>query len=118
MRPLVEQLGQRLEDLSREERVAEAMKIAKDEALDAYDRVFVWGARTAESLFRLAGMPEVAKRVRPSVRRPGLTAEVASDDTVTDDDSVTDIDEPEVPEEDDAPEASPEDPATDPPVDE
>ncbi len=76
MRPLVEDLGQALEDVSREERKTEAMKIAKDEALDAYNRTFLWTARSAEALFRLADLPAVAKRVRPSSRRVGLTDEV------------------------------------------
>ncbi len=78
MRPLVENLGQALDDVSREERQTEAMKIAKDEALKAYDRTFLWVARSAEALFELADLPEVAKRVRPSSRRSGLTDEVES----------------------------------------
>ena len=75
MSPLVTRLGQRLEEVSREERRADATKIAKDEAQADYDRTFVWGARVAEDLFRMADLPEVAKRVRPSTRRPGLTVE-------------------------------------------
>lgn len=76
MRPLVERLGQTLEDVSREERKTDAMKIAKDEALAAFNRTFLWVAQSAESLFKLAGLPEVAKRVRPSSRRKGVTDEV------------------------------------------
>lgn len=76
LQPLVDKLGETLEDLSREARLDESTKIAKDEMLHAYDRTFLWAARTAESLFRLVNLPEVAKRVRPSTRRPGLTDEV------------------------------------------
>ncbi len=54
---MVEHLGQALEDVSREERRVEASKIAKDEALEAYDRTFLWVARSAEALFRLADLP-------------------------------------------------------------
>ncbi len=83
MAPLVEDLGQALENVSREERRTEAMKIAKDEALDAYTRTFLWVAQSAEALFRLADLPAVAKRVRPSSRRFGLTHEVESEDPET-----------------------------------
>ncbi len=78
MRPLVEQLGVALEDVSREERRSDAMKIAKDEALAAYDRTFQWVARSAEELFKMSELPEIAKRVRPSSRRAGVTDEVES----------------------------------------
>ncbi len=81
MKPLVVQLGQALEDVTQGERQTEAYKIAKDEALDAYDRTFLWVARSAESLFKLADLPKVAKRVRPSVRRSGVTDELESQDS-------------------------------------
>ncbi len=76
MRPKVERLGVALEDVTREERRSDAMKIAKDEALSAYDRSFQWVAGSAQSLFKMADLPEIAKRVRPSVRRRGVTVEV------------------------------------------
>ncbi len=87
MRPLVERLGVALEELTREERQSEAMKIAKDEAIAAYDRSFLWAAGSAESLFKLAGLPEIAKRVRPSSRRSGVTDEVETQgpEALTDD---------------------------------
>ncbi len=78
MQPLVERLGVTLEDVNREQGQSDAMKIAKDEALGAYDRTFLWVARSAESLFKMAELPEVAKRVRPSTRRSGVTDEVES----------------------------------------
>ena len=113
MRPLVGRLGQALEEVSREERKTEATLIAKEEALDAYERTFLWSARTAESLFRLADMPEVARRVRPSTRRRGLTAEVEAEgpdvafgaDAEADAEAATDAE---------APAASPADPSSDP----
>ncbi len=63
------------DDLVREERKTEVLKLAKDDALDRYNTSFLWIARTVESLCRLAGLDEVAKRVRPSQRRPGVTAQ-------------------------------------------
>ncbi len=94
MEPLVEELGQALEDVTREERQTDAMKIAKDEALQAYDRAFSWVAGSSASLFRLANLPEVAKRVRPSTRRSGVTEEVeqqGSDIPVEDPDATDDV---------------------------
>ena len=71
----VDTLRQATENLAREERKSEAKKLAKDEALSEYNRWFLWIARTVESLCHLAGLDEVAKRVRPSDRRKGVTAE-------------------------------------------
>ncbi len=71
----VDSLQLATDDLAREERKTEALKLAKDEALERYNKSFLWIARTVESLCRLAGLDEVAKRVRPSQRRPGVTAE-------------------------------------------
>ncbi len=83
MKPLVDQLGQALEDLGREERRSDATKIASDEALGAYNLTFLWVAQSTEALFRMARLPEIAKRVRPSSRRAGVTDEVESQDPET-----------------------------------
>ncbi len=108
--PLSKRLAQRMEDVSREERGTEATKFARDKALKGYDREFVWCARTAESLFQLANLPELADRVRPSTRRPGVTVEVENQGSETDSgDSDTDT-------VDDAPPASDETPSDDPPI--
>lgn len=61
------------DELTRQKRRSEALKLAKDEAVIEHDRSFVWIAQTVESLCRLAGLDEVARRVRPPRRRPGLT---------------------------------------------
>ncbi len=74
-------------ELVREERQSEAMKLAKDDALSDYNKSFLWIARTVESLCQLAGLEEVARRVRPSSRRPGVTEkkfEEPKDGTSTD----------------------------------
>jgi hypothetical protein len=58
--------------LRREERELEATLMAKNRVMSAHDTRFLTIARTLESLFRLAGFEELANRVRPSARRPGL----------------------------------------------
>ena len=80
MAPMVESLGLALEEVAREESLTVATKIAKDEALEEYERIFMWGAKMAEALFEMADLPEVADRVRPSSRRRGVTAEVEAED--------------------------------------
>ncbi len=67
-------LRQADDELAQEERKTEVLMLAKDAALDEYNTGFLWIARTVESLCHLAGLEEVAKRVRPSSRRPGVTA--------------------------------------------
>ena len=74
-KPSVERLRQALSDLQREERLTEASQLAKDEAMASHNRDFLWIARTVESLLRLAGLDDLAARVRPSTRRPGETVE-------------------------------------------
>ena len=72
------------DELAREERKTEALKLAKDNALARYNKSFLWIARTVESLCRLAGLDEVANRVRPSQRRPGVTAKRFDPDSQSD----------------------------------
>ncbi|ACY17683.1 hypothetical protein [Haliangium ochraceum] len=59
--------------LERERHDLSASQIARSQAVAVHDTRFVLVARTLESLFRLAGFDELADRVRPSARRPGLT---------------------------------------------
>lgn len=67
-------------DVLRELRKADSSLIAKREAMEMYDRWFLWVAGTWESLLKLAGMFEEARRVRPSLRRPGRRSEEAESD--------------------------------------
>ena len=60
-----------LVDLDAALKLAEVTRTAKNDALAAYDVTFLRVARMAESLFHFAGLHELAKRVRPSTRRPG-----------------------------------------------
>lgn len=68
-------LAEALAGVDREAREAEATLIARNDAMQAYDQAFSRGAAAVASLFRLAGMDEHARRVRPSTRRPGQVAE-------------------------------------------
>ncbi len=60
-----------LVELNEAQKQADVTRQAKNDAISAYDRKFLRVARMAESLFHFAGMHELAKRVRPSTRRPG-----------------------------------------------
>ncbi len=92
LQPKIAELGEALENVSREARQAEATKIAKDEAVQAYDLSFLLAARTAETMFKLVDLPEIASRVRPSTRRPGVTVEVATQRPTDEPDEPTDSD--------------------------
>jgi len=76
----VTELNTQLKHVAREAREAQATKLARDRALDAYDARFTQVATLLATELRAAGMPELAERVRPSVRRPG---EIADDDETT-----------------------------------
>ncbi len=57
-----------------------ASRKEKNRAMASHKITFKWVARTAESLFELAGEHELAERIRPSARRPGRRAvEVANE---------------------------------------
>lgn len=71
--PALERLRAALRAVSREAKEAEDTLIRKNRALDAFNTTFRGVAGTLESLFRLAGEPDLADRVRPSSRRPGTT---------------------------------------------
>jgi hypothetical protein len=60
-----------LDDVASEAREAEQTLVAKHNAIAAYDALFGAVATTLEGLFSLAGSHELARRVRPSRRRPG-----------------------------------------------
>ncbi len=61
-------------ELERVRKEAEVSRQAKNDAIDQFDNVFLWVARALESNFHLAGLHELAERVRPSTRRPGRRA--------------------------------------------
>lgn len=71
----IEPLRAALKAVAREVREAEATLVQRNKARDLYDAIFSDGANALSGLFRLAGMPEHAKRVRPSRRAPGRVRE-------------------------------------------
>ncbi|MBN2526395.1 MAG: hypothetical protein JXR76_08375 [Deltaproteobacteria bacterium] len=73
--------------ISEDVRQADIKLVEKREAMDAYDKGFSATADLISTLLKLAGEDELAKRVRPSSRRPGQTVEDAND-------ALLDVEEP------------------------
>jgi hypothetical protein len=59
--------------VTKEEAEATATQTAKNNAMTANDTAFAGVATAAEGLLTLAGRSDLAERVRPSARRPGVT---------------------------------------------
>ena len=75
LEPLLEELETIMRGLDVEVRETEGMIQAKADAIAAHDLLFIPGAQCIEAAFKMAGMPELAKKVRPSVRRAGRLVE-------------------------------------------
>lgn len=67
-------LDEVLAEVAEARKDAEATRLQKNDAIKAYDRTFLYVARTIEGLFNIAGLHDAADRVRPSSRRPGTRA--------------------------------------------
>lgn len=78
-RPLLDKLISARVGFDEARRRAEGTLLAKNEAVAANDLEFGQISRCVESHFALAGRGELAKRVRPSSRRPGRRQEVEND---------------------------------------
>ncbi len=65
----LENLSEVRVDLDQARKAVSETVIARNKAIEEYDRVFPWVARAFESYFRLAGETELANRIRTSVRR-------------------------------------------------
>jgi hypothetical protein len=73
-----------LKAVTKEERELQTALSVKNKAIAEYDKTFSRVARLFETLCLLAGMDDLAKKVRPSRRNPGQLAEegeVIEDDT-------------------------------------
>ncbi len=80
IRDATKQLRASITDTNRERKEAEVAQVEKDRSAVYYDMLLLWGARMLEGFFTLAGEDELAARVRPSVRRPGNTEEIAEEE--------------------------------------
>ncbi len=74
LKPLRQHYADLLDGIDRAGKQAEGAMVAKNEAIGQYDRIFGWVTNAFESLFGLAGLEELARRIRPSVRRKGRRA--------------------------------------------
>jgi len=79
MGPDYEELKAVVNGLNDENRKSNHTLIAKNEASDRYDRLFAPIAGALEAFYVLAGLDELAHRVKPSIRRTGRTQEIADD---------------------------------------
>lgn len=75
----LDELEASLAVVAREVREGEATLSAKTKALADNDRVFQRVGSAVEALARLAGREDLANKVRPSARRPGLPEEAADE---------------------------------------
>jgi len=78
-RPNLDKLKEAREALDREHQKADRTVLTKNQAVENYDREFVMLSRCLEAAFALAGESGLARRVRPSARRPGRRLEVEND---------------------------------------
>jgi hypothetical protein len=82
--PLVTALQRALEDVARERAEAAQVTVARNAALAANDASFMALAGLIEAMARAAGKHEVADRIRPSTREPGILVDepvTPADDT-------------------------------------
>jgi hypothetical protein len=71
-------LADALEDDVREQRQSTVAQLEKDELVANFDRAFSTAANLLSSLLDYAGNPTMARKVRPSRRRPGNTVGVGA----------------------------------------
>lgn len=71
LEPWINALDKTLKDVARESREAQAAYDAKERAMEAHDDGFMRIARFVSGLFFLVRDDKLAKKIRPSARRPG-----------------------------------------------
>ena len=99
VRERADDLRECLDHLADLRRQADEALLDKRALTEAYDELFLHGARTFESYCRMAGKTELADRVRPSIGRRGRT-EVPPDDVPADDVPPDDVPPDDVPPDD------------------
>ena len=77
----LEELAHAIQAVSDDKRDADQTLVDKREAMGRYDRTFSTTANLISHMLRAAGEVELAKRVRPSTRKPGLTVEDSKEET-------------------------------------
>lgn len=75
LRPLVTTLSHALEEVSKEAAELGGTKLAKDAAMKEHNASFIRIAGAVEQLARVAGLDELAQRIRPSASDPGVLIE-------------------------------------------
>lgn len=69
IRPYLRELREAIDGVTEDFAKVQGTKVAKDRAMDAFDRTFGQVARTLVEAFRLAGKPELASRIPTGLRR-------------------------------------------------
>ncbi|AKF08381.1 hypothetical protein [Sandaracinus amylolyticus] len=80
LRARVDVLQAAVDHVAREESAAKGTQSRKDAAMAAYDRTFRIATSLGMALFQLGGLEQVAERIKPSPRRPGLLDQGAEED--------------------------------------
>lgn len=73
-------LGKKLSKLESEDRESDKTLIRKHKAIDTFDKYFIPITRLVVTVYRLAGMEEEAKRVKPKVRQVKGVEQIDTDD--------------------------------------
>jgi hypothetical protein len=69
-------------DVARELREGQQALSTKNAAIQHYDNIFAAIVPILENLYRLAGKPDLANKIHPSSRRPGVIAELPEEDII------------------------------------
>lgn len=78
-----EKLSSALTSLAKEKREAEFSQLEKNRAIAEHDRAFSFTANILSAMLEVVGDRELARRVRPSRKRPGQTAGEVAEATAT-----------------------------------
>lgn len=98
LEPLHQKLVDKLDDLTDEEREAEALLVEREKVLKEWQRTYSSVASMLQGAYQLAGEDELADRVRPTVQRARGAEPLDEDRPATDEDGAdTDADHDDEP---------------------